>query len=540
MISFAIKKRCWVVVGTMIAFAGCICLKDEVHELTSGQFPGSYKVVFTNEQQAIQLQQRLLEALHTRHGPDEREDKAGQPLYKRHFWRWRQNDDHLRIDLYIDDLSKQRFERGVGFRLSLDVIDDIAGRIRNGFINPKPGERRYDVFHDPRVMGEWVGWHWGITKKDVIAQIKDPQEFEWELVEDQLAWARLHGMTRREALTRWERWRKAHREWNPYAFSTNKLVVLDGDPGTDDFAGMLLLAKERNRAECFPGVCVATYGNVPVEKAFLNMVLGSWYLAASPVFVRGAAKPYGHGVGMPILFHGEDGMGGTTQALIRRFNLTEDRMRRFTHTQDELIRLVMEADDVTYIATGPLTTMAQILDREPLVASHIKRLYVVGGVLGEPGLPDSDLKLLQKEERNFLADGEAVRRIFASPVDITLFPLNFTRRHAQITQAGIDALAALGRSSVAVSCFRQNLISNVKLSPSVDSAILHDALPALYALHPDRFQTVDRRLSVNHQGHLSDVSGGKVVHVVTDMDQNVFFPAISNAVNRCFEPNRNW
>ena len=270
------------------------------------------------------------------------------------------------------------------------------------------------------------------------------------------------------------------------------------------------------------------------------MVLGSWYLAASPVFVRGAAKPYGHGVGMPILFHGEDGMGGTTQALIRRFNLTEDRMRRFTHTQDELIRLVMEADDVTYIATGPLTTMAQILDREPLVASHIKRLYVVGGVLGEPGLPDSDLKLLQKEERNFLADGEAVRRIFASPVDITLFPLNFTRRHAQITQAGIDALAALGRSSVAVSCFRQNLISNVKLSPSVDSAILHDALPALYALHPDRFQTVDRRLSVNHQGHLSDVSGGKVVHVVTDMDQNVFFPAISNAVNRCFEPNRNW
>lgn len=39
MISFAIKKRCWIFVGTMIAFAGCDCLKDEVHELTSGQFP---------------------------------------------------------------------------------------------------------------------------------------------------------------------------------------------------------------------------------------------------------------------------------------------------------------------------------------------------------------------------------------------------------------------------------------------------------------------------------------------------------------------
>ena len=528
----------------VVFLVGCVSRQDEAYELISGQIPGSYRVVFTNEQQAVKAMERLSKALHARLGPDER--AQGVQLRPR-FLRWRQDDDHLRIDLYLDDLSKQRYEKGTGFRLSLAAIDDIGNRIGNGFMNPKPGEWRYDVFHDSRVMGAWTGWHWGVTKKDVAKRIKEPQESEWELIEDQLAWARVHGTTRREALKRWEAWHAAHPEWNPYAFTTNRLTILDGDPGTDDFAAMLVLAKEGNRCERFPGACVATYGNAPVETTLRNMTLGAWYLGASPILVRGAAEPSSGGRWQVAdgRFHGSDAMGGVSQGLVRRFQLTEARFKRCTHTLDDLIYLIKNADDVTYIATGPLTTLAQLLAREPEVATRIKRLYVIGGDIAKS---DSSVASPQGDGLNFLADGAAVQRVFASGLDITLFPSALARSRAQLAGKDIDALEALGKSSVAVKCFRQNLRSNVMASNTTasnttalnaevpDAAILHDTLPVLYALYPDKFTIVDMRLAVNGLGHLFETPEGRLVHVATDMDPPLLFHSISNGVRKCFEP----
>ena len=92
---------------------------------------------------------------------------------------------------------------------------------------------------------------------------------------------------------------------------------------------------------------------------------------------------------------------------------------------------------------------------------------------------------------------------------------------------------------MAVNCFRQNLVSSVKASRTTDSAILHDALPALYALHPEKFQTVDRLLTDDHKGHVFESPEGRTVHVVTDVEQGLLFHSLSNAVQKCFEPGRN-
>ncbi len=513
----------WFLLTLVSVVGGCIWHEDP-YELTKGQFRGSYRVFYPDEQQAKQEQERLLKKLHAYWGPEERA-KDGRSYLKANFYRWRQNDDHLRIDLYIEDLSKLRFENGTGFRLSLDSVDDVGSLIQRKFNNPKPGDRHYDVYHDPRVMGEWTGWHWGETKKDAFKRLKDAQELEWELVEDQLAWARLHGTTRREALKRWKSWRDAHQEWNPYAFTTNRLVVLDSDPGTDDFAAMLILAKEgARRAEHFPRACVATYGNASGDETLRNMVLGTWYLDLGfpSVVVRGAVKPSRDDAlpTCPHHFHGYDGMGNVTEGLVKRFKLTDERLKRFTNTMDDLVFLIMQADEVTYIATGPLTTLATLLERDPEVAKRIKRLYAVDG----------------SAEFNFRADGHALRQVFASGLDITLFPNDLANRRAQLSGVDIAALEAIGRSSVAVQCFRQNLVSNVKASRTKDAAILHDALPALYALHPEKFQSVDKRLAADHKGHVFEAPEGRPVHVVTDMEQGLLFHSLSNAVRKCFEP----
>ena len=516
--------RSFLLITLASSFNGCIS-RDPPYELTGGRLRGTYRVIYPDKDQAKQAQTRILEKLYANFGPDER-SKNGEPFLKADFHRWRQNDDHLRIDLYIEDLSKMRFEKGSGFRLSLDAVDDVEGWIQRRFNNPKPGDWHYDVYHDSRVMWEWTGWHWGETKKDSFLRLKDPQEFEWELVEDQLAWARLHGTTRREAQKRWETWRDAHPEWNPYAFTTNRLVVLDGDPGTDDFAAMLILAKEGNRrAEHFPRACVATYGNASGGETLRNMLLGAWYLGLGfpPLVVRGASMPC-HG-GMPPIFpyHGCDGMGNVTERLVKRFNLTEERLKRCTNSMDELLTLIVQADEVTYISTGPLTTLVHLIEREPNVVERIKRLYVVDG--------DAEI--------NFRADGHALRHVFASGLDITLFPHDLANRVARLSDKDISALEKIGKSSVAVDCFRQNLASNVGASRTTDSAILHDTLPALYALHPEKFQTADRLLADDCNGHVLESSEGRPVHVVTDMEQGLLFHSLSNAVQKCFEPWRN-
>jgi len=506
------------------SFGGCIS-RNPPYELTGGQFRGTYRVVYPDKKLAKQEQARILEKLYDTWGPDERA-KNGKPSLKADFHRWRQNDDHLRIDLYIEDLSKMRFENGTGFRLSLDTVDDVGNRIQHRFNNPKPGDRHYDVYHDSRVMGEWTGWHWGETKKDTLKRLKDPQEFEWELVEDQLAWARLHGTTRREAQKRWKSWRDAHPEWNPYAFTTNRLVVLDGDPGTDDFAAMLILAKEGNRrAEHFPRACVATYGNASGDETLRNMRLAVWYLDLGfpPVVVRGAVMSCQGGLSPKFPFQGRDGMGNVTEGLVKRFNLTEERLKRYTDSMDDLLTLIMQADEVTYIATGPLTTLVQLIEREPNVEKRIKRLYVVDG--------DGEI--------NFRADGHSLRQIFESGLDVTLFPNDLANRRARLSDKDIFALEKIGRSSVAVKCFRQNLVSNVEALRTTDSAILHDALPALYALHPEKFQTIDRLLTDDCKGHVFESLEGRPVHVVTDMQQGLLFHSLSNAVQKCFEPGRN-
>ena len=516
--------KSFLLVALVSSFDGCIS-RDPPYELIGGQFRGTYRVIYPDKNLAKQEQARILEKLYDTWGPDERA-KNGKPSLKADFYRWRQNDDHLRIDLYIEDLSKMNYEKGSGFRLALDTVDDVGNRIQRRFNNPQPGDSHYDVYHDSRVMGEWVGWHWGETKKDTLKRLREPQEFEWGLVEDQLAWARLHGTTRREAQERWKSWRDAHPEWNPYAFTTNRLVVLDGDPGTDDFAAMLILAKEgKRRAEHFPRACVATYGNASGEETLRNMLLGAWYLDLGfpPVIVRGASMSCQGGQPPNFPFQGRDGMGNVTEGLVKRFNLTEERLKRCTNSMDDLLTLIKQADEVIYIATGPLTTLVRLIEREPNVAEHIKRLYVAAG--------DTEI--------NFRADVHALRQVFASGLDITLFPNDPANRRARLSDKDIFALEKIGRSSVAVNCFRQNLVSSVKASRTTDSAILHDALPALYALHPEKFQAVDRLLTDDHKGHVFESPEGRIVHVVTDVEQGLLFHSLSNAVQKCFEPGRN-
>ncbi len=297
----------------------------------------------------------------------------------------------------------------------------------------------------------------------------------------------------------------------------SKIVVLDCDPGTDDSAAMFLMS----RAGAFPDVCVATYGNMPLAVTTDNLRLMCAYLAVTPVLYSGAASPLS---GEPPTcgdFHGADGLGGIAQSLKTRFD-RQLAVLPAVKGERELAARILAAGEVTYIATGPLATLAKLLASEPRVKERIRRVLVMGGGIKSFNMPHDT-------EYNFAGDPEAVRQVLSSGLDITLFPLDLTHREALLDAATIDRLEGTGRYPEMIRLFRCNLESNVKTSQSGEAAVLHDALPCLYAIHPEAFTVEEMRLSVNEWGHTEIDAAGYPVHVATALRPGFLRESLTHA-----------
>ncbi len=96
------------------------------------------------------------------------------------------------------------------------------------------------------------------------------------------------------------------------------------------------------------------------------------------------------------------------------------------------------------VATGPLTTLSDILKNHPDLKSKIRALYWMGGAIHVPGnITDALINkkaLNDKAEWNVFADAFAADWIFNhTTFDIFLIPLDVTN-YAKITPAFLDEL----------------------------------------------------------------------------------------------------
>jgi inosine-uridine nucleoside N-ribohydrolase len=82
--------------------------------------------------------------------------------------------------------------------------------------------------------------------------------------------------------------------------------------------------------------------------------------------------------------------------------------------------------EVTIIAIGPLTNVAQAIRQEPTVASKVKRLVIMGGAIA--ALPDGAGNITPNAEFNFWVDPEAAYVTLRSGISIELSPLNVSRK----------------------------------------------------------------------------------------------------------------
>ncbi len=147
-------------------------------------------------------------------------------------------------------------------------------------------------------------------------------------------------------------------------------IIIDCDPGIDDSLA-IMLALNSPEVEVVGITIVA--GNSPVELGFKNAkrVLNFLCRLDVPVFL-GADKPRVREYVNALDTHGEDGLGESF--------LPEVPGQPFPDMSAvDFMKETLKAGDVSVVALGPLTNLAQLIDEDLDSFLAIKRLVSMGG-----------------------------------------------------------------------------------------------------------------------------------------------------------------
>jgi inosine-uridine nucleoside N-ribohydrolase len=198
-------------------------------------------------------------------------------------------------------------------------------------------------------------------------------------------------------------------------------VLLDCDPGHDDAIAILLAAGRRDAIDLRAVTTVG--GNAELEKVTLNARRVMTLAGVDDVPVAaGAAGPRRGELVTALDVHGQTGLDGA--------ELPEPTMGL---DPCGAVELMAARGPATVVATGPLTNVAELLQRAP---EAVEEVVWMGGST-ERG------NVQPYAEFNAFVDPEAAELVFASGVPLTMIGLNLTHQ-AQATADVFDRLGALG------------------------------------------------------------------------------------------------
>ncbi|MBD8066846.1 nucleoside hydrolase [Devosia sp. PTR5] len=252
-------------------------------------------------------------------------------------------------------------------------------------------------------------------------------------------------------------------------------VIIDTDPGLDD-AIAILFALGCGRFDVLGLTSVA--GNIGIEQTTANAGSLLRLMGSSVPVAIGAARPLRRESIDEAAIHGDDGLGGVVLKPSDAPPLpdavawmTEQLTSRPAHTVDVL-------------ALGPLTNLARLIETHPEAAARIGRVIAMGGAIDEKG------NVGPNSEFNFASDPEALQVVLVARLDLTLIPLDVTRR-VRADAAYLESLRGTAHGEVAAALLRAYFHDGRESRP------LHDPCVMLFALAPDIFAIERMRLAVD-------------------------------------------
>ncbi len=159
------------------------------------------------------------------------------------------------------------------------------------------------------------------------------------------------------------------------------------------------------------------------------------------------------------------------------------------------VRLAPE--EITIIATGPLTNIARAMQRDPNFAAMVGRLIIVGGAVSGPG------NVTPAAEFNIYCDPLSARAVLSSRMTKTLLPLDVTSQFV----TAFDLLDQLPPESTRVGSFLRRVLpfsfrAHRQLL-GLEGAYLHAVLGVVAASSPELFESQDMAGDVETQGELT-------------------------------------
>jgi inosine-uridine nucleoside N-ribohydrolase len=263
-------------------------------------------------------------------------------------------------------------------------------------------------------------------------------------------------------------------------------VVLIADPGIDTaFAVALAL----NDSTLDVQGLLATAGNVGFEQATQNVHIIVEQLDPPRWPRLGAAPPVIYDMDATTL-HGPGGLGGATFPCIRKHPPPASDKR--------LVELVREfPHQITVVAVGPLTVLAQAIDRDPELPALIERIVCLGGTWHEPGNASA------AAEFHFALDPGSARQVLRCGAPITLIPLDVTRR---IVYSPSDLLELPSPESRTCQFLRQIVPYGIRATANrygVEGFHLKDVLGVVALTRPAALTTRHLHVDVETRGELT-------------------------------------
>jgi inosine-uridine nucleoside N-ribohydrolase len=274
-------------------------------------------------------------------------------------------------------------------------------------------------------------------------------------------------------------------------------VLLDCDPGHDDAIAIMLAVAD-------PGIdlrAVTTVaGNVTLENTTRNAlrVLDMVGRPDIPV-AAGRDRPRVRDLSTAAVMHGESGLAGPLP-------MEPSRPALDVPAIDVIEQLLIDAiEPITLVATGPLTNMADVVERLPHLHSSIRELVIMGGAV--------DLgNWTPAAEFNIWVDPHAADIVFraarvpgeggpADGIALTMIGLEVTHR-AWLTDEHADLLRHTGRTGQFVAELLDHFVGFHQDRFGWEGGPIHDAVTIAHLIDPTLVTTLPMNVQIETESPL--------------------------------------
>ena len=298
-----------------------------------------------------------------------------------------------------------------------------------------------------------------------------------------------------------------------------KKVIIDCDVGVDDALALILAF---HSPELEVKAVTGVNGNVPLETVFTNIqkVLSLIQPKHKPLIAKGANQPL---KGKSIYAHSVHGRSGLGEAKID-LRKGKEWWKVFQGRADKLILKMARQypDEITLIATGPLTNLALGLQKDMEGIKKLKEIVIMGGAVRTKG------NVTPFAEFNIYVDPLAAKIVFESGLPITLVPLDVTHQVCLTPPLIEERIRPINNpfSEFTIDAIGYDLNTR-KFRRGTDLIYLHDPLAVGVAIKAGLVQKERLSLDVETQegdrfGQILEAEGNPNIEVCLEVDSKGF------------------